>query len=171
MDSSTGVVGVALLIVLAAGCAGPSFGFEEQLLDYQSGTTGRAHCTVINDPFGGNEKVVLGELVEKGSNKTGFFNSEGFFAVPDEWKGRVVVRLAVKGSQKLRIALVAKGGKLKSYYVDAPVAGEWCDLVLPLTHISSKIQPGEKIVDISIWQLEGAKTGALYVDRVSLRYP
>jgi hypothetical protein len=163
---------VVLLAGLIAGCASSSpFGFEEKLLDYQTGTTGRAHCTVVSDPFGGDGKVVVGELVEKGSNKTGFFNNEGFFAVPDEWKGRVVVRLAVKGSEKLRIVLVAKGGKLKSYYVAAPAAGEWCDLVLPLTHISAKIQPGERIVDISIWQLDGGKAGALYVDQMSFRYP
>lgn len=158
--------------LLLAGCAAltpdgaPLDG--ELLLDHASGTTGRAHCTVVADPFGNGGQVIEGERLEDGRHKTSFFNDNGFFAVPGEWNGAVVARLAVRGSRKLRIALVSETGKLKSYYVDAPGAGRWCELRLPLPHISGRIQPGGKIVDISIWQLTGRRPGGLFVDRIWL---
>lgn len=158
-----------LLLALAAGPLVGCAGRETLLLDHRSGTTGRPHCTTVRDPFGGAGLVITGEFIGDGHNKTTFLNKDGFFVVPPEWRGSVVLRIAVRGSRKLRIALVSERGKLKSYRPELPAEGRWCEVVLPLRHISSTIRPGEKIVDITIWQVESDKEGALYVDRALLR--
>lgn len=139
------------------------------LLDHASGTTGRAHCTVVDDPFGGSGKVIFGEVVGKGYNKTSFFNRNGFFVVLPEYRGEVVLRYAVHKERRMRVALVSKSGQLRSYYFEAPALGTWNEAVLPLERLKGKVQPGEKIVDISIWQQGGGKEGGLWVDRVVLR--
>ena len=139
------------------------------LLDYQSGTTGRAHCTVVDDPFGGGGKVIHGEVVEEGKNKTTFLNDGGFFVVPPAGQGEVVLRYAVRKEAKMRVALVAASGDLKSYYFEAPSFNTWCEAVLPLKELAPKVSAGEKIVDISVWQQAGGKDAGLWVDRITLR--
>ena len=139
------------------------------LLDSQSGTTSRAHCTNVDDPFGGGGKVIHGEVVEEGKNKTTFLNGKGFFAVPPEWRGEVVVRYAVRKEATLRIALVSADGVVKSYYFTAPKLETWCEAVLPLKALEGKDKPGDKITDISVWQQGGGKEAGLWVDRVTLR--
>jgi len=139
------------------------------LFDAQGGTTSRPHCHTVDDPFGGTGKVITGEVVEKDYNKTTFLNGKGFFVVPPGWKGSVVLRVAVRAERKLRVALVSESGPLKSYYPELPAEGKWCEVVLPLRELSAKIKAGEKIVDISVWQLGGGKAGGLYVDHALLR--
>jgi hypothetical protein len=148
----------------------PAYKTRTLLVDFQGGTTGRAHCTVVQDPFGCRDKVILGELVdaEKGWNKTSFFNDDGFFAVPPDWQGEVLLRFAVRGERRMRVALVSDKGRLKSYYFDAPRLDRWVEVALPLDHVSGRIHPGEKVVDISIWQMGGGADAALYVDRLRL---
>jgi len=139
------------------------------LFDHAGGTTGRAHCTVVDDPFGGSGKVIFGEVVEKAYNKTSFFNRKGFFVVPPGRRGDVVLRYAVRGERTMRVALVAKSGALRSYYFEAPVLESWTEAVLPLERLEGKVEPGEAIVDVSIWQQGGGKAGGLWVDRAVFR--
>ncbi|MFW6158469.1 MAG: hypothetical protein ACOC8E_03840 [Planctomycetota bacterium] len=172
-------IAVALVALGLTGCGALAPDTDDEagpvrrtlLIDHASGTTSRAHCTVVADPFGDGGNVIEGERLEDGRHKTSFFNDNGFFVVPDEWDGVVVARLAVRGSRKLRIALVSETGKLKSYYVDAPGAGRWCELRLPLPHVAGRIRVGEKIVDVSIWQLAQGRPGGLFVDRIWLVRP
>ena len=133
------VVGVVMLL---KGCAvsdeqeggvRPSgYKTERVLLDHDSGTTSRAHCTVVADPFGGTGKVIFGEVVEKGYNKTSYFNRNGFFVVPPAWRGEVIVRYAVRKERSMRVALVSKDGALRSYYFDAPQLEQWCEQFGPV---------------------------------------
>jgi len=155
---------IAGFAVLLAGCSAP----DTLLLDDRSGTTGRAHCSVVADPFGGKGQVIFGEVVEKQHNKTSFFNTNGFFVVPPEWAGAVVLRYAVRKERHIRVVLVSETGKLKSFHFDAPALETWCEQRLELRRVSGRIRPGEKIVDISIWQQGGGKAAGLWVDRVGL---
>ena len=173
------LIGAASAMALLVGCAmngtersqGPEAAGPagRLLLDYASGTTGRAHCTVVDDPFGGSGKVIFGEVVEKGYNKTSFFNRNGFFVVPPEHRGEVVLRYAVRKTRQMRVALVSESGNLRSYYFEASGLGAWQEAVLPLGRLAGKVLPGEKIVDISIWQQGGGTEGGLWVDRAVFR--
>jgi len=156
---------VAVLAGLLSGCAA----HETLLFDVNHGTTARPHCTVVDDPFGGTGKVVVGEPVGKNANKTTFINGKGFFAIPAEWEGSVFIRLAVRGSRKLKVQMVAKGRRPKSYYPELPAEGKWCEVELPIRNVSDRARPGDKVVDFSIWQLDGGKQGALYVRDARLR--
>ncbi len=156
---------VAVLAGLLTGCAA----HETLLFDVNHGTTARPHCTVVDDPFGGTGKVVVGEPVGKNANKTTFINGKGFFAIPPEWGGSVFIRLAVRGSRKLKVQMVAKGRRPKSYYPELPAEGKWCEVELPIRNVSDRARPGDKVVDFSIWQLDGGKEGALYVRDARLR--
>jgi len=156
---------VAVLAGLLTGCAA----HETLLFDVNHGTTARPHCTVVDDPFGGTGKVVVGEPVSKNANKTTFINGKGFFAIPPEWGGSVFIRLAVRGSRKLKVQMVAKGRRPKSYYPELPAEGKWCEVELPIRNVSDRARPGDKVVDFSIWQLDGGKEGALYVRDARLR--
>ena len=156
---------VAVLAGLLSGCAA----HETLLFDVNHGTTARPHCTVVDDPFGGTGKVVVGEPVGKNANKTTFINGKGFFAIPAEWEGSVFIRLAVRGSRKLKVQMVAKGRRPKSYYPELPAEGKWCEVELSIRNVSDRARPGDKVVDFSIWQLDGGKQGALYVRDARLR--
>jgi len=149
----------ALLAGLPAGCASRG----TPLFDAHSGTTARPHCTVVDDPFGGPGEVVTGEPVGKNANKTTFINDKGFFAIPPEWEGVVFVRLGVRGSRRIKVQMVAKGRRPKSYYFELPAEGKWCEVELPIRNLSDRAKPGDKVVDFSIWQLDGGRNGALYV--------
>ena len=111
----------ALLAGLPAGCASRG----TPLFDAHSGTTARPHCTVVDDPFGGPGEVVTGEPVGKNANKTTFINDKGFFAIPPEWEGVVFVRLGVRGSRRIKVQMVAKGRRPKSYYFELPAEGTY----------------------------------------------
>jgi len=158
---------VALAAGLLAGCASQ----DTLLFDVDGGTTARPHCTVVDDPFGGPGKVLVGEPVEKNANKTTFINSKGFFAIPPEWGGSVFIRLAVRGSRKLKVQMVAKGCRPKTYRFELPVEGRWSEVELPVRNASDRTKPGDTVFDVSIWQLDGGKQGRLWVDRAVLRGP
>jgi hypothetical protein len=160
--------------VLLAGCwlapgggARPEAG-DRLLIDAGGGGTSRVHCRNVPDPFGGGGQVIAGELVEKDMHKTTLLHAAGFFAVPGGGRADLVVRLAVKGERKVRIGLVNDQGTVKSFYRELPEENQWIALRLPLEDVLGKLPAGEKIVDISIWQLGGGKSAALYVDRLLL---
>jgi hypothetical protein len=146
----------------------PAASTGQLLLDAERGTTSRVHCFTVDDPFGGRGKVVHGEVVEEGKNKTTFLNSRGFFVVPPEGAGKVVLRYAVRKERSLRVALVGERGNLKSYYFQAPAENTWCEAVMPLKDLAGKVNAGEKVVDISVWQQGGGKDAGLWVDRITL---
>jgi len=160
--------------VLLAGCwlapgggARPAAG-DQLLVDAAGGGTSRIHCRNVPDPFGGGGQVIAGELVEKDMHKTTFLHKEGFFAIPALGRADLVVRLAVKGERKVRIALVNDQGTVKSFYRELPEENRWITLRLPLEDVLAKLPAGEKIVDLCIWQLGGGKPAGLYVDRLLL---
>ena len=175
---------LAATSILLAGCMPGGTGkvqTKDQLL-FDAGTklSFRNHVKPVLDPAGGKRihMVLVGERVSKTMHHLVFMKKGGFFTVPEGHKGAVVVRLFVRKERRVRIALVA-GKKLKSYYLQVPAEGEWCELVLPLKHIEKKIAAGQAVNDISIWLL-GAKLPSgkpaklekgskIYLDRVSFR--
>ena len=155
---------VAVLAGLLSGCAA----HETLLFDVNHGTTARPHCTVVDDPFGGTGKVVVGEPVGKNANKTTFINGKGFFAIPAEWEGSVFIRLAVRGSRKLKVQMVAKGRRPKSYYPELPAEGKWCEVELPLAGTEKRIAAGAKVNDITVWHLDKSEGTVLYIQSARL---
>lgn len=146
---------VAALVALAgcrAGAGGGGSMKEQLLVDHAVKLSFRNHVKPVPDPAGGGGTVLVGERVSKTEHHMVFEQKPGFFKVPEGHKGAVVARVFVRGERRVRVALVA-GEKLKSYYLQVPEEGKWCDLVLPLEHVKAKISAGETVNDISLWLL------------------
>jgi len=131
---------------------------DRLLVDHATKLSFRNHVKPVPDPAGGAGTVLVGERVSKTEHHMVFEQKDGFFKVPEGHRGAVVARVLVRQERRVRVALVA-GEKLKSYYLQVPEEGQWCDLVLPLENLKAKIPAGETINDISMWLLgaEGAK--------------
>jgi hypothetical protein len=144
---------VAAAALVAAGCR-PRGEIRVQelgrtLFDVSGGTTWKNHVTAVPDPGGSGRTVWYGEKVSPTSQKMSFVNSGGFFAIPDGYRGKVVLRLWVSGSRRVRVAMT--GRRTRSYYLGAPGEGHWFDLELPLEHLRGKLVEGEKVGDITVW--------------------
>ncbi len=172
---------VALVVLLcAAGCRPKAddpareAGGARLLVDHATALSFRNHVRTTPDPAGGPGTVLMSDSESRSEHQMVFQQKAGFFLVPREHSGAVVARVYVRQERRVRVALVA-GDRLKSYYLQVPEEGRWCDLVLPLTHVASKIPAGGKIDDITLWQLppEGSKEmkpGAeFYLERLSFR--
>jgi hypothetical protein len=168
------------VLLLAAGCRGrdgeEAVGQVGQrlLVDHATELSFRNHVKPVPDPAGGGGTVLVGERVSKSEHHMVFEQKGGFFKVPEGHRGAVVARVFVRQERRVRVALVA-GGKLKSYYLQAPEEGRWCDLVLPLDQSQAKIAAGEAIDDISLWLQppEGVKElrsgSEFYLERITFR--
>jgi hypothetical protein len=137
-----------------AGCAHPPEGAASAggtlLFDAAGGADWRNHVKVVSDPAGGAGLTLLGERVSRDSCQMTFTKQSGFFTVPAEMRGAVVLRLLVQGEAQIRVALVA-GPKIKSYYRLPPATNAWCEVVLPLSEAGGKLAPGDRVNDITLW--------------------
>jgi hypothetical protein len=168
------------LAVLLAGCrpgAAPAGGksvTERLLVDQAAQLSFRNHVKTVPDPAGGPGTVLAADRVSRGDHQMVFNQEAGFFVVPEDYRGAVRLRVLVRAERRLRVALVA-AGRIRSYYLDVPEEGRWCDLELPLRNLEGKIAPGQTIDDITIWLkcAEGQKElrpgSALYLDRITFR--
>lgn len=165
-------IGLMLAGYIASRMQGQSS--ESLLFDAKTGTTWRNHVTIVPDPLGSTNEVLFAERVAKDRCQMTFVNSKGFFVVPEGYEGSVVLRTLVKGRGRLRIALVA-GEKIKSYYRIPSATNTWVEVELPLVESKGKLQPGDKIADITVWLLapEGATQLAsdaqLFLERATYR--
>ncbi|MCX7591875.1 MAG: hypothetical protein N2255_09640, partial [Kiritimatiellae bacterium] len=155
-------------LCLVAGGPSPQAA-EVRLFDARTGTTWRNHVRIVPDPVGDAGDVLVAERVAKDRCQMTFVNDKGFFTMPKDSRGSVVLRLLVKGKGRIRVALVS-GERIKSYYRTPPAESQWFEIELPLAEMEGKIPPGEPIRDITVWLLnpEGATTldedALLYLD-------
>jgi hypothetical protein len=174
---------VEVLIMFAfsffmAGCVtrtgGQGASGDRVLFDSSGGSTYRNHVKAVPDPAGGAGTVLVAERVAKDSCQMTFVKDGGFFAVPQDYEGNVVLRILVQGKVRLRVAMVS-GEKLKSYYRELVGKNEWIEIALPLSDLRDKIPTGDRVNDITLWLLapeKGAvldKDARLYLDRAVLR--
>lgn len=158
-----------------AGCAHPpsdAAAAGTLLFDAAGGSDWRNHVKVVSDPAGGTGSALLGERVSRDSCQMTFTRQQGFFAVPAEMRGAVVLRLLVRGEAQIRVALVS-GAKIKSYYRPPPATNRWCNLVLPLSEAEGKLAPGDRVNDITLWlkppagRSDLAPEAGFYLDRAA----
>ncbi|MGQ9660929.1 MAG: hypothetical protein ACUVWX_01155 [Kiritimatiellia bacterium] len=163
--------------LMLAGCIAAQMygnGSDSLLFDARGGTTWRNHVKVVPDPLGSTNEVLFAERVAKDRCQMTFVHSKGFFVVPEGYEGSVVLRTLVKGRGRLRIALVA-GEKIKSYYRIPFATNTWVEVELPLVESKGKLQPADKIADITVWLLapEGetqlASDAQLFLARATYR--
>lgn len=179
-----GVAVVAVILLLATlGCdpatvpTGPK---EKQpmpeitLIDPHVKFSFRNHVTAVADPLGGQATVWSGERVSSRVHQMTFVQKTGFFEVPADYRGSLVARLLVRQERRVRIAVVS-GTKIRSYYREIPVENQWFDLVLPLEELRGKLEPGDKVDDMTLWlrAAEDAKElkdgSEFYLERIVLR--
>jgi len=172
---------VAVVALLCSAGCGPKAqdpareaGGLRLLVDHATTLSFRNHVRATPDPAGGPGTVLMSNSESRSEHQMVFQQKTGFFPVPQDHSGAVVARVFVRQERRVRVALVA-GDRLKSYYLQVPEEGQWCDLVLPLTHVASKIPAGAKVDDITLWQLPAEdsremKAGAeFYLQRLSFR--
>jgi len=165
-------------LFLSAGCAQPpraaAPGAGELLFNAAGGADWRNHVQVVPDPAGGPGQALLGERESANRCQMTFTREKGFFVVPENLRGAVVLRLLVQGEGEVKTAVVA-GAKLKSYYRSLPETNRWCDLVLPLSGAAGKLAPGDRVNDITLWLNPVAgktilpKESKFYLERATFR--
>jgi hypothetical protein len=134
------------------------------LFDAERGFTWRNHFKIVAEPFGGRGKVYRARAGSDGRLKLTIVNKKGFFSVPpgaDRWE--VLLRLAVRGGRKLKVAVVGQGGRVVQCRLTAAAEGRWCTVRLPLGRAAGRIPAGTKVVDVTIWQQDGDRRPAMFV--------
>lgn len=123
----------------------------------------RGQIPVAPDPFGNSGLVVRSDKAHHDEQKICFVSGEGLFVVPADPAGQsVVFRLAAQGPLGVRIVFSTKNGSV-SYPVTLAAEEKWFDVAVPLPAIADRLGKGEKVLDITLFQLDLTKHGTLYL--------
>lgn len=148
-------------LCLAAGCRiSRSYPAPQLFLfDTVKGTTWVNHVKLVPDPLNNKRQAFLGERESANRCQMTFYNEKGFFNIPHDMSGAVVLNLLVQHEGKVTVALVSDK-KLKKYHRYPAATNAWCEIVLPLAEAVGKLEPGDKIKDVTIWlnPSDGQKT-------------
>ncbi len=144
----------AAVLCLLAGCNGGDKATAETpkreakvVFDINTAFSFKNHFKKSTDPLG---TTVVFQTADRARKMT-FVQRGGFFTIPADHKGKVVLELLLQDARKVTVVMVGASKKSKSFHPGPQVEGKWFDLALPLADMKEKLAEGEKVVDITVW--------------------